>query len=375
MTWRYIAERVNGDGTATQIHGDVPLADVSITKTLSGPDRITGVIKGKQPSLIGRDGQSLLQQWSTAFYAVDDSDAIRAGGILAAPAVRGQDHDIDCIGFAGYPQGMPYNDSWYGVQVDPLDVVRRIWDHLQTQRRGNIGVEVDATTSPIRIGDELEVVSFTTGLGEGVSFEAGPVKLNWWTDTDLGKTIDDLARDTPFDYWEEHFFDAAGKIRHRLRLAYPGRGRRRTDLRFVVGENVSTVPDLVPYADEYANEVIALGAGEGRDMIHTTLPGDDGRIRRVAVVTDKTAKSNKAIADFARSELVVRQGLLEVEEIAVWQHPNAPVGSWDEGDEINIRGDLPWGELDIWRRIVATTITPENPEVAVISLARTAGAS
>lgn len=371
MAWRYLVERLNGDGTAELVHPDLPLEDVEITKTLSGPDRITGTLPLETRGLFDRDGTPILREWSTVIYAMpdDSADLIYAGGILVAPGMTDTAFEVDCAGFAFYPQGQPFTDSWFGVQVDPLDVVRRIWDHLQTQPRGNLGMEVDATISPLRIGTELEVVSFTTGVGEDVSFEAGPVKLNWYTDTDLGKRIDDLARDTPFDYWEEHRVDG-DVIRHRLGLAYPQRGRRRDDLRFFVGENIALQPEVTADGDEFANVLLALGAGEGRDMIHTVMPADDGRLRRVAVVSDKTAKSQKAIDDFARSELRAR--LLEgsIEEISVWDHSNARLGSWVEGDEINIRGSSQWMDLDMWCRVVATTVRPAEPNVATLSLVR-----
>jgi hypothetical protein len=370
--WRYLVERLNGDGTAELLHPDLPIEGVEITKTLSGPDRITGSLPLSTKGLFDKDGKALLREWSTAIYAMPDDggDRIYAAGILVAPGqTGGTDFEIDCMGFSGYPQGQPFTDSWFGVQVDPLDVVRRIWAHLQGEPRGNIGIEVDATTSPIRIGEELEVVNFTTSAGEDVSFEAGPVKLNWWTDTDLGKRIDDLARDTPFDYWEEHQVDG-DVIRHRLGLAYPRRGRRRDDLRFFVGENVALEPDVVS-SEEFANVLLGLGAGEGRDMLKTLMPLDDDRLRRVVVVSDKSARSQKAIDDFTRSQALGRLLGGSVEEISVWDHKNARLGSWVEGDEINVRGDSQWMDLDIWCRVVATTVTPEEPEVAILTLMRT----
>jgi len=372
MGWRYLVERLKGDGTAELIAPDLPFEDVEITKTLSGPARITGKLPVGTPGLFDDDGKPMLREWSAAIYAMpdDSADTIYAAGILAAPGYNGDHFAVDCIGFAGYPQGQPYTSSWFGVKVDPLDVVRHIWGHLQDQPRGNIGMQLDATTSPIRIGEELEVVSFTTGLGENVSFEAGPVKLNYWTSTDLGKVIDDLARDTPFDYWEEHHVGDDGAISHRLGLAYPRRGRRRDDLRFFVGENIALEPELLADGDEFANELLGLGAGEGRDMIHTVMPMEDDRLRRVGVVSDKTSRSQKAIDDFTRSEISRRMFGQTVEEVTVFEHTNAPLGSWVEGDEINIRGAAPWLDLDIWCRVVATTVRPADPLRATLTLVR-----
>lgn len=285
---------------------------------------------------------------------------------------NGPSWELDCIGFAGYPGGMPYTGSVFFVESDPLDIVRHIWQHLQGQPGGNLDVVLDGTTSPKRIGTVLEQVEFDTTSGP-VSFEAGPKKLAWWLTDDLGKEIDDLAKATPFDYSEEHDWDPSGAtlINHRIRLHYPTKGRRRDDLRFMVGENIHITPDLERNGDEYANEVLALGAGEGRDMIHSWTARPDGRLRRVAVEADKQLRTIRDVSTFGQRKLAERLGLDEITSVTVINHPHAPYGSWDVGDEIFIQGDLGWVEAGLWCRILSSTISPDQGQTATLTVART----
>src|SRR5699024_665716 len=152
-----------------------------------------------------------------------------------------------------------------------------------------------------------------------------------------------------FDYREETEWDAAGEsLIHRLRLFYPRTGRRRRDLRFVLGENVISRPTLSRSDEEYANEVMLLGAGEGRMKVRAIVGKDESRMRRVAVVTDDMIKRKTEARNQAQKELAKRQGMHEVTQIEVRDHPHAPLGSWQVGEEIRIQGDLGWAQVDQW---------------------------
>lgn len=368
MAWRYLAQRLTGDGAGEFLDMSLPLSGVGVTETLSGPDRITGTVEPEVMRLKGPDGRPLLDEWSTAIYA-EENGLIRAGGILTRSIFAQSRWTLDAMGFCGYANGMPYTGSEFFVEEDPTNIFRHIWEHLQARPGGDIGLQVDGTTSPVRLGTELKQVEFDTQAGP-VSFEAGPYKLAWYLTEDLGRNLDQLASETPFDYREEHAWNAAGDIEHHLRIGYPKLGTRRTDLRFVIGENVSAVPTVERDGDEYANEVLSLGAGEGRDMVRGGDARADGRLRRVAVVADKTARSKRAANALARRELAARQGLDEVTDITVRDHPHARVGSWQPGDEVRLQGEMGWVKVDMWVRILSSTISPADLSVARLTVQR-----
>lgn len=369
MAWRYIAERLQGDGTGTVIDTNLPLQDVDITRVHSGPDRLTASVSPAIARLIGSDGRRLLEPWSTAIYAEVDGH-IRAGGILASDPFDGPDLRLDCMGFTGYAEGMPWVGPAMpyaqGVEADPLDLFRVIWAHLQGHPGGNLGLVVDDTTSPVRIGYELEQVEFDTQAGP-VAFEAGPYKLDEWTTDNLGSKLDALATDTPFDYDEEHSWNSdRTAIDHRLRLWYPARGSRRHDLRFVIGENIRVIPQVERDGEDYASEVLVLGAGEGRDMVRGLASVQTTRLRRATVVTDKSIRTATKASALAREEAAFRSGLDgEVTTVVVddWFRTGA-----DLGDEIRVQGRLDWGKVDLWGRVLDVSFTPASSDSATVTL-------
>jgi hypothetical protein len=368
--WRYLAYRLNGDGTETLIDPDLPLSDVSLTRVLSGPAGHSSRISPAVARLVGLDGQPLIERHSTAIYAEQDG-SIESGCIVTDMGRQGPELTITGTGFAGFPKGKPYKGDKFFVQEDPLNIVRHIWEHIQSQPRGNLGVTLDAKKVGRLIGTKLEQVEFDTQAGP-VSFEAGPYKLNWWETDDLGGRIDDLAEEQGFDYMESHEWSPSGDtVLHRISHGIPRIGVRRSDMRFVVGENVTAVPGENFTEAAYADEVIVRGAGEGRTMIQGyAARNGERRLFRPRVVEDKQIKSVKAANERARLELGRTTGQPEISELVVRDHDNAPIGGWSEGDEIEVMTDGEWGSQDTWYRVLSTTLTPDNASVATVSVMR-----
>jgi len=366
MTWRYLAQRIVGPAAGSFIDTELPIAGVSLTDVLSGPPRMTGTVPVELDRLRGPDGKPLLDPWSTAIWAEEDG-VIRGGGILVSTDFFGPQMRLDIMGYTGYPAGLAYVDSWFGVQIDPLDVVRHIWAHIQGKPNGNLGLVVDATKTPKRIGQKLETATAPLPTS-ALEYEAGPYRLTWYLTPDLGSNIDKLAEETPFDYTEEHGWAGDGTITHRLRLHYPRKGTRRTDLRFMLGENMQVIPELSLEGDDYANGVLQLGAGEGRNMVRATVENPDGRLRRIVQRANKADKTVRTATVTAKSELRVLQRLGDVTSIEVRDHPNAPLGAWNVGDEIRVQGDTGWVVIDQWVRIIESSLSPDSGDAAKLSV-------
>lgn len=354
--WRYIATRLNGDGTETFLEWDLPLISPVVSNQLSGPGGITGRLS-PEIARLKVDGEPLFVPWQTAIYAEADG-VIRGGGILVDLAEAGPNLVFDCVGFSGYAQGMPYTDVKAWIGVDPLDVYRHVWDHLQSQQFGDLGIEVDDTTSPMEIGTPKDNASDNDTNEDSAS---GPYLLSWYQTADLGGELDELARETPFDYVNHHTWSGS-TIRHRIDLGYPRISKRQHGLRFVEGENVYVTPELDYEGDTYATEVLVLGSGEGRKMVrgrYTRPKQGTHRLRRAAVVTDKRIKSKSRADALAKAEVVARSGEVDLGELIVLDHPNAPIGSVNPGDEILIQTSGGWtDELALWCRVLRVTIEP-----------------
>lgn len=367
--WRYLAQRMTGNGPGDFIHLDLPLQDVEFTKTLSGFNSLTAKISPEFPSLKAADGEPILDEWGTVIWA--DNDGEVTGGILKHSGFQGHEWTLECVGFAGYSDGMPWvssdADNYLGVEVDPLDVVRVIWNHIQSKPGGNIGLEIDQLKTGLKIGVKLEQVEFDTQAGP-VSFESGPVQLNWYSNHNLAEDLNNLATATPFDWREQHWWDGE-TIRHRLEIGYPTLGLRKDYLRFAIGENVA-IPAIDREGDDYASEVLVLGSGDGRAMLRGSSSRPVSKLRRVAVISDSSLGSVKQTNARAEQEMSWRADIDDFTELQVLNTPHAPLGSVDPGDEILIQGDAGWRSLETWVRVLTVKVAPNSSQSYALTVAR-----
>lgn len=368
--WRYFATRFNGDGTETPLDWNVPLNDPEIDEVLSGVNGLSGQISPEVERLVDAYGRPLFEEWSTGLYAEKDGEII-GGGILTNSSFNGKAWDLECGGLIGYWKDMPYtgNGAHY-VKTDTLDIVRAIMTHVQNQPGGNIGLIPDADKSGVLVGSELASEEYDPEGGPGgLTLQTQAYKLAWYQDHDLLSNIDGLAEDTPFDYRETHHWSGENIV-HRLRFGYPTLGQRRDTLRFVIGENIFVMPSVERAGEDYANEVYALGAGEGAKMIrgYATMPRT--RLRRVAVISDSSMRKVNRANSLAETEIRWRQQLEDFTNVIVRDHPHAHLGSYNVGDEVFVEGRTGWMEIGAWCRILSRTIRPQQPGVAELTLVR-----
>lgn len=325
----------------------VPLGGADVTRVLTGPGALSGVLP--------EGYEHPVREWGSALW-VESDGVFHGGGIVTTVEHADREIRVNCTGITGYAQDMPWLAKREDlIEVDPLDIVRMIWDHLQDASSGNLHLSVDSLSSPVRVGEEERDVEFSTGDGDDVSFEAGPFRLNPIDTQDLAKVIEDLAGDTPFDYVEETRWDGED-IRHRMRLGYPRLGVRRDKYSLDTRVNMQVLPTLGFDENEYASEVLLVGAGEGRDSVTAHVPGAADRLRRVAVVTDKSVRSKKTATRLAREELAARVTEGAVSNMVIVDSPNCPIDLLQPGDTIRATGPLATGAfLDHDVRIIELT--------------------
>lgn len=369
MTWRYIAQRIL---TGEFLEWEVPLARDEVTWTLSG----AGVLRGTVAPDIGRlraaDGSLLLDEWGTALYAEKDGE-IRWGGIVTRSSYKGAEWAVECSGFATYPYGIPYVGKLSVPQIDVTDAIKHIWEHLQSQPDGNLGVEVIGAPIGILLGRKATYKEAEAAIDpdktQVLDQPAEPYTLAWYDAPDCGSELSSLVTESGLNYREEHLWDG-DVIRHRIVLGTPRLGRRRDDLAFVMGDNITNVVEVQRDGADFANEVVGLGAGEGASVVQARIPQRDGRLRRPVVYTDKSVTTKTRMTALARAELAFRQNHLEIASVEVAEHPNAPIGSWSLGDDVLIQADLPWlGEIAVWHRVTEWSLLADDR--ARLSLVRT----
>lgn len=368
--WRYFATRLNGDGTEDLLEPALPFTDVQVGGALSSVPTFDATLPVKAP----RFTRELFTPWSTAIYA-ELGDTIRGAGIVVDATVETDGSlKLEADGWLGYLKDLPFDavrQYTGGDDSDPLQIARDIWEHVQGFAGGDIGLrlDIDPATSDIRLGHPEEDVSFTTKDDEDVDFDAGPYTLAWWETQDLQQAWEDLAEQGGFDYWEEHTWAnrAHTRIKHVLHINYPASGRRRTDLRFKVGERDLAMPTVEWSGDEYASEVIVLGSGEGKDMVRANWPRTGtGRLRRVKTISEKGLQTRKQAKTKARLEAARLTGKDNISEVVL------PMNGWNLGDTITLLGDgTGWaGDTRMPVRITEYAISPDESDQATVQVER-----
>jgi len=471
--WRFIAQRAL---TGEFLEMELPLSVSSLKWDLSGPGSLTGTVEPDTGVLRAPDGRLLLEEWGTYLYAEADGE-IRWGGIVVSSKFDGARYQIEAAGFSTYPHGLPYQSTYSRANIDPAQIIRDIWAHVQSHPDGDLGVQVvgstkarkgsdstaklaDATadynaaksaydsanatlksrrtaetnarkvysdrvaartaaskalTAAKKTKNPAQIAAAQAAYNDAVAAvnaqksvvnsaaaatdaqaavvadrkavrdkasdaraaarkaekaDGGAYALNWWDTPDCGDEIDKLAQETPLDYVESHAWNSTRTaISHRVTIHYPRAGRRRTDLRFVLGDNVLDLAAPQIDGDEFANEVVGIGSGEGKGALRRTTAVRDGRLRRTAVLKGKRVAVASRLDAMIRDELRARQGDLQIESVEVVDHPNAPIGAWAIGDDVLIQAELPWlDDVSLWCRITGWELLSESR--ARLSLAR-----
>lgn len=277
--------------------------------------------------------------------------------------------DMSTLAQWDLPECPSFTDGLQGV--DPADIFRFIWRHLQSQPRGNLGVVVDTTATPVRIGKSIAATEYDDDNdGDTPEFEYGEYRLAWYETTDLGEKIAELAENTPFDFWEEHSWnESRTQVQHHIRIAYPRAGARRKDMRFELDVNVEIPGESNAGVSEYADSVLALGAGEGgtdvtdnaSGRLHAVIQRDgETRIRRCTVLDDPSRATVATLTAAARTELAGRSAGYVISELQSIPGHDEDLRALRIGDEVVVVGSTGWREIADWYKITAITHSPDE---------------
>ncbi|MFI6054086.1 hypothetical protein ACIBCO_28845 [Streptomyces violascens] len=351
--YRYFAQRL----LTGEILGDLPLSEVEFGPQLNGPGSLTAKLSPR----FARSVPEAVDEGNTALY-VEHDGVLRWGGILWQATPQDRTLSLEAAGWSSYLQ---HRHDVHGeldgrgpyVNADPCKVIRDIWAYAQSIPDGDLGVIVDPATSTAKVGTPAE-----------------PLRFSWWEDPVLGNAVDDLVKadDSP-DYTCDTAWGPGGTIVRRLRLAYPRLGARRTDVSFASGINIIDAPPVTRSADEYAQTVIATGAGEGRAKARVIDSVRDGRLRLEQVLDLPDVKGTDILAQRARAERIRRQTRGSVDQIRIRpDHPAAPLGAFQVGDDVPVTVHNEWADWSGWCRITGWTVRTggSDGETVTVDLAR-----
>lgn len=214
--------------------------------------------------------------------------------------------------------------------------------------------------------------SSNTGVNARGSDAGGYIIMPWEAANALDE-IRTLCDAAPYDIEETEEWDGdTNNIKKTLKFHKPRMGTTRTDLRFIEGENIMEKFTVSTSAEDYANAVMVIGAGDdsGTVVAYKYLELTDAA-RRVHVIDDKTIYNIRIANAIANLELAQRSQAIHVGSIIVdIEHPNAPLEELKVGDDIRIDATLPFlGRQVVWHRITGLDYTP-GETTAELTLSR-----
>lgn len=245
--------------------------------------------------------------------------------------------------------------AFWDDQLKPLKEAVDVWQVMITEERENREIAVE----PLQ--DQLEVLKATEAplisarddaadahkvAQDQLKLHGGAYKVLPEDRPDSWRVLQDLAVEGGFEFTTETVRTRGAPIL-RLHLHYGGVGRTRTDLVFEQGRNIIEIP-TVRTPDEYASEVIGVGAGQGQTPVEgwelpltRTVTVSDPRMRRNSVYARPEITKPAVLDAEVRAELRALRAEVVVEEITVKDDPNCAIGAWRAGDIITPKITVP----------------------------------
>lgn len=333
----------------------LPLTDLEYGDELNGPGSLSGTLS---PRLLASN-PTLADPGNTLIY-VESGGQLVWGGIVWDVRTEGSQYAIEAASWSSYLQKRFDLDGEFGgrgpyTYADRCQVVRDIWTYAQSVADGNLGVVVDSTTSTSTVGTPTDV------------YNSFAYDVNC-----LGDKADDLVSGgaTP-DYTCATAWNAAKTAPvKRIRLGWPRLGARRTDISFSSGVNIIEDPTVARAGDDYAQVVIASGAGDGSAKLRQISAVRNGRLRLETAIEAPELNGNDTLKARADAERAWRQVMGSVDQITIRNTSAARFGSWQAGDDVYTRVHNDWGDFTGWCRITgwSTKPTATGGPQAVVSL-------
>lgn len=349
--WRLLYGPLNDSG---DIEGELPCIGMEYQETLNGLGRwtatlpldpdparlpIPGATGGSTPS----PGVSVITNQNLAVARTrvwfERDGVLQFPGILWTARANLETNTLDLAGegIGSYFQRRTINATNV-YDTDQFDIARDLLIDAQAVPNGNIGVDPNLAAG-------------STGVSR---------QRTWlhYERQNVGRAIEQLAAvDDGFD-WRYHTAWDSFLPTVTFQPTYPAEGRRTAHV-FEVGTNCA----LLSYSEDgttVANVVHAKGAGDGEDALLVTaqnaaLQGPYPILETVIAHND--VRILATLAAHARRRLARGAGPIRHVQLTTFPDTEPVLGSYQVGDQVTVRADHGWVQLDDWMRIVDMTVT------------------
>lgn len=351
--WRLSVQELRG--AREFVCYDLNVTNLRMTRALSGPFDLQCDVNPLDPSVEG----IVFKPWRQIIHA----EKVIAGKrrVWGSAIVQPSDCDentgilhLKAKGFSCYPKGIPWLEDLNWIANDAYRPVVEIWRHLQQDfPNGDLGVEVYPQTSGVEM---LPGYAFD---GDLLNFNFFATFVRQTDRLDCGDYIDALARDIPFDYLERSAWNAdRTDVVKKIQLGYPRLGVIQEHLAFVLNENVTSAKPHTETETDWVSDVGVTGYFPGVEYSSRLANADPTRVRRYLDEDTAFIDSNERSAAWAARRLARRQTPPYWETITILpNHSNAPFGSFDVGDSIIVKGNMPWvGDVAQFHKVIAITV-------------------
>lgn len=297
------------------IREEIPFSTVKYSHVLNRPGAFAATLPLRHPKAT----RANLDPGRTAIY-VERNGVIVWGGILwtAKASVDSSTVDVGGEGFWSYFRRRLIRTTKAYAAADQCFIARDLVTYAQAQAGGDMGVVVGAETS-------------------GVLRD----RTYWhYERKNIGEAVEQLAAvQGGFDFNIDVSY-VAGVITKTLQVQYPRRGRATATV-FELGSNIEGLDQEID-ATRQANIIDGLGAGEGDDMLITTvsdlsLAPPYPLLEDVVTYKDVSVATTLQLASLA--QLVARSTPVErLPTLLAHAGPDTVIGSFITGDTIAVRG-------------------------------------
>lgn len=386
--WRYYAKRAVGD---LWLDVNVQMGEPEFIDELSAPGAGRARILGGLGAPYAEDGRLVWGKWDTLIFA-EENEKLKWVGICTAAYPDGGDLKIEFVGFFGWLQRVPFNGLYEVWQRNVFDVVRMLLayagefgnglDMYPSQNKSNY------TVGDVKPPERPKAPTRGKGVTMAVYQASAAYKkfekddkfwvdnyadykkysLAWWEGPYIGEEIDVLAKQTDFEYRLRAEWTDRKNLKFRLYVDLADDiVTRRDDIAFVDGMNLARRISPKDGDEDYANQVIGLGAGEGQNMNRVAVTNNDGRLYQAEFVQYKAVRDERRLRALVQADLRrFNNKEYAIDQVVVWDVPGfAPLSTLQVGDEVKVHSTATTPATDTWRRVIQIKRVPETPYVTV----------